>query len=54
MAPGPIPTEKVRAILDEVVVVREAADDQLDLAALGRQAELLATAHDILAQALED
>lgn len=54
MAPGPLPTEQVREILDQVVAVREAAGGQFDLGALGRQADLLTAAHDTLAQALED
>lgn len=47
-------TARVREILDEVVAVREATDGEFDLGALSRQAELLATAHDTLAEALED
>ncbi len=35
-------------------MVRSSADDDLDLGALSRQAELLTKAHDHLAAALED
>ncbi|EGD53774.1 hypothetical protein [Gordonia neofelifaecis] len=41
-------------LLEEAAMVREAADDELDLGALARQAELLTKAHDQLAAALED
>lgn len=42
------------ALLEEASMVRAAADDELDLGALARQAELLSSAHDRLVAALED
>lgn len=47
-------TAEVRGLLDDVAAIREAVDDEFDLAALARQSELLAEAHDKLAAALED
>lgn len=41
-------------LLEEAEMVRSAAGDELDLGALARQAELLTSAHDRLAAALED
>ena len=41
-------------LIEEAAMVREMADEDGDLAALARQAELLSAAHDRLAQALED
>lgn len=47
-------TGEVRELLAEVVGIREATDGEFDLAALSRQAELLARAHDTLSSALEE
>lgn len=47
-------TAEVREVLEQVAAIRETVDGEFDLAALGRQADLLATAHDTLAAALED
>ncbi|MGB3304070.1 hypothetical protein [Gordonia sp. (in: high G+C Gram-positive bacteria)] len=44
----------VAMLLEEAAMVREMADDTVDLASLGRQAELLTQAHDQLAAVLED
>ncbi|MBM7369428.1 hypothetical protein [Gordonia hydrophobica] len=41
-------------LLVEASMVREAADEQFDLGALARQAEVLTQAHDRLSAALED
>lgn len=45
---------QVRELLDEVATIRQRAGDEIDLAALGAQAELLARAQERLAAALED
>lgn len=44
----------VALLLEEAAMVREMAEDSVDLAALSRQAELLTQAHDQLAAVLED
>ncbi|ALG85036.1 hypothetical protein [Gordonia phthalatica] len=41
-------------LLVEAAMVRETADDEFDLGALARQAEVLTQAHDRLSAALED
>lgn len=41
-------------LLVESAMVRETADDEFDLGALARQAEVLTQAHDQLSAALED
>ena len=41
-------------LLVEAAMVRETADEEFDLAALARQAEVLTQAHDRLSAALED
>ncbi len=47
-------TGEVRELLDEVAAIAQATDGDFDLAALARQAEILARAHDALSAALED
>ena len=47
-------TGKVQELLAQVDEIRQAADGEFDLAALARQSELLAAAHDELTAALED
>lgn len=44
----------VNDLLDEVAMIRGVVGDEFDLGAVSRQAELLTSAHDALAQALED
>ncbi len=47
-------TAEVAGLLDEVAAIRAQVADDFDLAALGRQAELLAHAQERLAAALEE
>ncbi|MDY6810557.1 MAG: hypothetical protein SW127_16315 [Actinomycetota bacterium] len=47
-------TTGVGEILEQVDEIRRASGDTFDLAALGRQAELLERAHEVLITALED
>lgn len=47
-------TEAIGALLAEVDEIRARTEDSFDLAALGRQAELLERAHDTLTRALAE
>lgn len=45
-------TENVRTLIDQVMEIRRSVGDDVDIAALARQSELLTAAHDELSAAL--